>query len=142
MFYPPVQIILLGNLLFLLQMHGTVVIHCFDYCVFNLPISRIHGLKSGKCLKEFRGHTSFVTSAIYTEEETHVVSSCSDGTIKVWSCKSTECQNTFRVSAGAILNIPVNSIHLVPKTGENQLFVVCNRTSTIHVVNIQGQVSP
>jgi hypothetical protein len=28
---------------------------------------RIHGLKSGKTLKEFRGHKSFVNSAVYTE---------------------------------------------------------------------------
>jgi WD40 repeat-containing protein SMU1 len=103
---------------------------------------RIHGLKSGKCLKEFRGHSSFVTSAIYTEEETHILSTCADGTIKVWSVKSTECQNTFRVSTtGSLMNVRVNSVHVVPnKTGENQLFVVCNRTSTIHVVNISGQV--
>lgn len=27
---------------------------------------RVHGLKSGKTLKEFRGHTSYVNSAIFT----------------------------------------------------------------------------
>lgn len=103
-------------------------------------------MKSGKCLKEFRGHTSFVTFAIYNDEETHVLSSCSDGTLKVWSVKSTECQNTFRVTvpgAGSIISTPVISVHLVPKSNmtDQQLFVVCNKTNTVHVVNIQGQVS-
>jgi len=119
--------------------HSHVLSSSFDNLV------KIHGLKSGKCLKEFRGHTSFVTFAIYNDEETHVLSSCSDGTLKVWSVKSTECQNTFRVSvpgAGSIISTPVISVHLVPKSNmtDQQLFVVCNKTNTVHVVNIQGQV--
>lgn len=31
---------------------------------FDMTV-RIHGLKSGKTLKEFRGHTSYVNSAVY-----------------------------------------------------------------------------
>jgi hypothetical protein len=33
---------------------------------YVIKINRIHGLKSGKTLKEFRGHTSFVNEVIYT----------------------------------------------------------------------------
>ncbi|KAI0984892.1 hypothetical protein GJ496_005136, partial [Pomphorhynchus laevis] len=33
---------------------------------------RIHGLRSGKLLKEFRGHTSFVNSAIYSTDN-HII---------------------------------------------------------------------
>lgn len=32
-------------------------------CLF---LYRVHGLKSGKTLKEFRGHTSFVNEVVYT----------------------------------------------------------------------------
>ena len=44
---------------------------------------RIHGLKSGKTLKEFRGHTSFVNQALYIPDTNNIMSCSSDGTIKV-----------------------------------------------------------
>lgn len=44
---------------------------------------RMHGLKSGKMLKEFRGHTSFVNSVTYTIEGTQLLSASSDGSVKV-----------------------------------------------------------
>lgn len=36
--------------------------------VFSLRFPRIHGLKSGKTLKEFRGHTSFVNEVVFTPD--------------------------------------------------------------------------
>lgn len=44
---------------------------------------RIHGLKSGKMLKEFRGHSSFINSVMYSYDNTRVLSASSDGTVKV-----------------------------------------------------------
>ena len=43
----------------------------------------MHGLKSGKTLKEFRGHTSFVNDAIFTMDAHNIISASSDGTVKV-----------------------------------------------------------
>ena len=47
---------------------------------------RIHGLKSGKTLKEFRGHTSFVNMAMFVPDSPHIVSASSDGSVKVSRC--------------------------------------------------------
>ena len=55
----------------------------FLYDLFCYFLSRIHGLKSGRTLKEFRGHTSFVNNAIYTQDAHHLISASSDGTVKV-----------------------------------------------------------
>ena len=44
---------------------------------------RIHGLKSGKLLKEFRGHTSFVNDTMFTGDGHFIASASSDGTVKV-----------------------------------------------------------
>jgi WD40 repeat-containing protein SMU1 len=44
---------------------------------------RIHGLKSGRTLKEFRGHGAYVNAACYTADGARVVSGAADGEVKV-----------------------------------------------------------
>lgn len=95
----------------------------------------LHGLKSGKMLKEFRGHTSFVNEAAFSPDGHHVLSASSDGSVKVWSLKTTECLSTFK-SLGS--DLAVNSIMILPKNPEN--FVVCNRSNTVVIMNMQGQI--
>ncbi|OQR78411.1 WD40 repeat-containing protein SMU1-like [Tropilaelaps mercedesae] len=106
-------------------------------CSFDQTI-RIHGLKSGKLLKEFRGHSSFVNDVVYTADGHHLLSGSSDGTVKMWSIKTTECVHTFQAALGAAQGAAVNSIHLLPKNPEH--FVVCNRSNTISIMNTQGQI--
>ena len=36
-------------------------------------LARVHGLKSGRLLKEFRGHTSYVNAAIYSADGAQVI---------------------------------------------------------------------
>lgn len=58
--------------------------------------ARIHGLKSGKTLKEFRGHTSFVNSSLYSRDNLQVITGSADGTVRVWDAKTTECMLNIR----------------------------------------------
>merc|ERR1719154_176681 len=67
---------------------------------FDMTI-RVHGLKSGKTLKEFRGHTSYVNCVTFTADAHQLISASSDGTVKVWNAKTTECTNTFKSLGGA-----------------------------------------
>ncbi|XP_063716145.1 WD40 repeat-containing protein SMU1-like [Symsagittifera roscoffensis] len=97
---------------------------------------RIQGLKSGKILKEFKGHTSFVNCAIFSADGHYILSASSDGSVKIWSVKTNECINTFKSIGGG--DIPVNSVHLLAKNADH--FVVCNKSSTLVIMNIQGHV--
>merc|ERR1711973_100226 len=107
----------------------------FDHTV------RIHGLKSGKTLKEFRGHTSYVNGAIYTVDGHGIISASSDGSVKLWNTKTTECSNTWKSSggtAGATGATSVNGVHLQPKTTDQ--IVVSNKSNTVVLMNLQGQI--
>merc|ERR1712141_909454 len=100
---------------------------------------RAHGLKSGKTLKEFRGHTSYVNNIISTLDGNQFISASSDGTVKLWNTKTTECLNTFKsIGASDGGSVNVNSVHLLPKNPDN--IVVCNRTNTVVIMNMQGQI--
>lgn len=96
---------------------------------------RIHGLKSGKMLKEFKGHSSFVNEVVFAADGHNILSASSDGSVKVWSLKTTECIATFKALGN---ELTVNTILLLPKNPEH--FVVCNRSNTIVIMNMQGQI--
>lgn len=101
--------------------------------------ARIHGLKSGKMLKEFRGHTSYVNDATFTNDGSRVITASSDCTVKVWDLKTTDCLQTFKppppLRGG---DASVNSVFIFPKNTEH--IVVCNKTSSIYIMTLQGQV--
>eukprot|EP01084_Bolivina_argentea_P144229 253115_1 len=52
---------------------------------------KIHGLKSQRILKEFNGHSSFVNKALYINNDESIVSCSSDGSIRIWDTKTTQC---------------------------------------------------
>lgn len=107
-------------------------------------LSRIHGLKSGKTLKEFRGHTSFVNCGVITRDNMHVLTGSSDGTCKLWDYQTTECLLTFRPGLGAGSVITDSSVHtllLVPNTPATQdQIIVCTRHYQAYLITTQGRV--
>ena len=102
--------------------------------------ARIHGLKSGKTLKEFRGHKSYVNDCTYTVDGSRVLTVSSDGTIKVWDAKSTDCVSTFggQFQPNAVTDVTINSVTLMPRNPDQ--IIVCNRSNTVYVTTLQGQI--
>jgi WD40 repeat-containing protein SMU1 len=111
---------------------------------------RIHGLKSGRTLKEFRGHTSYVNCAIYTEDGSQVISVSSDGTVKVWDSKNTDCVRTFKPAAAAgtkgTAGEAASDQALVSLIGITKLpkhidrFLIVARSPTMYMTSLTGQV--
>eukprot|EP01034_Spumella_vulgaris_P023260 gene23259-29472_t len=100
--------------------------------------ARIHGLKSGKTLKEFRGHTSFVNVGLYLQNSTnHIMTASADGTVKHWDIRSTECIMTCRPgsasSSSASREVGIVSMEPVPFNAE--LVLVCTKDSAAYLVH-------
>ncbi|KAI8421352.1 hypothetical protein MSG28_008364 [Choristoneura fumiferana] len=104
---------------------------------------RLHGLRSGRLLREFRGHASFVNEALFAPDGHAVLSGSSDGTVKVARppCGRWARRAARRAARGAARGRggepPVNTLLLAPNNPEH--FVVCNRTNTVVIMNAQGQ---
>ncbi|KAF9580757.1 Serine/threonine-protein kinase smu1 [Lunasporangiospora selenospora] len=108
---------------------------------FDLTV-RLHGLKSGKLLKEFRGHTSYVNYASFSLDGTQVVSSSSDGTIRIWDFKTASCLSSFTPHDGTgtiagAAGLTVNSCFPYPKP--NQI-VACLKAPAAYLLNMDGNV--
>lgn len=105
---------------------------------------RVHGLKSGRVLKEFRGHSSFVNDALYSYDGSKIVSCSSDGTVKVWDSKTTACLQSFTpnkpkasASSNATGSVTQLQLTLLPRS-TNEMFSVA-RGSQISLINTSGQ---
>lgn len=100
---------------------------------------KIHGLKSGKMLKEFRGHNSYVNCAIYTFDNINILSCSSDGNVKVWDVRTNDCLYTIRPpSKSELADTKVNNILQFPDLIDN--FLICNLSSALQICSLNGQI--
>lgn len=100
-------------------------------------------------LKEFRGHISYVNSAIYLNDEQRLVSCSSDGAVKIWDVKSNECVKTFTFSTQTIAS-PLLKCMLVNGTSTvaaasasssgSERLLVLERSSTLRMINLDGTI--
>jgi len=106
--------------------------------------ARIHGLKSGKTLKLFRGHSSFVNSAVYTPDGARIVTASADGRIKIWDTRTTDCLETFSPPPPSHMSsahmVSANMALIVPNNDREPTLYVSTRCSQIFVMNLAGQV--
>lgn len=112
--------------------------------------ARAHGLKSGKTLKEYRGHTSYVNSAVYTKDNGKVVTASSDSHVIVFDAKTTEIVSTLTPPppphVSSAMQYAVQLAIMAPKLPasfgdqEDVCIFACSRTNTVSLMNGSGQV--
>jgi WD40 repeat-containing protein SMU1 len=120
---------------------------------------KLSGLQSGRVLKEFRGHTSFVNQAIFVEGGASILSASSDGTLRVWDVRTTHCTRTLyphqqaalppRIGSASMREISAVAVYrILPLTGRvgaalaqgRSTFLVCSKSPTAHLLTMEGEV--
>ena len=115
----------------------------FDFTIRFIQLTRLNGMNSGKMLKVYRGHTSFVNAATFTYDNSKVISGSSDGTVKIWNASTTDCISTLHLQDGQLLpkgiNLPaVHSVIKVP--GKRDLYLISNHSRIAYLIDDTGKV--
>lgn len=101
---------------------------------------RIHGRKSGRMIKEFRGHSSFVNCAVFSSNNQRVMSGSSDGTIKIWNPKTSECLQTITPMPVMSNNMgcAVQQMQRLPYASDQ--YLVCTQSNTLCTIDLNGSI--
>lgn len=115
-------------------------------------VVREFGLRTGRVMQEFRGHTSYLTACHYVvdEDDVSVVTSSGDGTVRIWKGSTGEVLHMFqpRDHFAVGQNMAVNQltdatetvpVHTVIPLNSKKLLVV-PRSTVAFLVDAQGQV--
>lgn len=99
---------------------------------------RIHGIRSGRQLKQFTGHESYVHKAIYSQDNSHIISCSTDGTVKVWNVKSADCVHSFVPTTSPGRDLTVHNICLNPSAADEMF--ICTESSQIFCTKLDGSM--
>ncbi|GAA5814068.1 hypothetical protein MFLAVUS_007558 [Mucor flavus] len=101
---------------------------------------KIHNVKSGKLVKSFEGHTSFVNSVLYGSNDT-IISASSDGEVKTWDITTGSCLSTIKpqdnLAVQLLLPIPNNIDKFIGVHKSNQLSLLNQKGKLIKTIGYQ-----
>ena len=105
-------------------------------CGFDHQI-RVLGMKSGRVLKEFRGHESYVNCAFWIEGTELLLSGSHDGSVRVWDTQRVDCIRSFVPTEGNVLAPPpIRAILPFKHTEKDSLFLVVTQSQSVHIFSL------
>lgn len=108
---------------------------------------RVHGLRSGRVLREFRGHTGYVNDIAFVKNGLWLVSAASDSTVRLWDTHSADCIASFDPTAAASLAAPgalaiagPAVLSAQPLPHDTETLLVCTRSAAAYLVSLRGEI--
>jgi len=99
---------------------------------------RIHGLKSGRIIRDLRGHAGCVNTACFLADGARVLSASSDGTVRLWNAKSSDTIATFKpVNSGSSSRLRTTVISALPLR-DSQHCLVCTGSGNVDLMTLTG----
>ncbi|KAI8587990.1 WD40-repeat-containing domain protein [Geranomyces variabilis] len=75
----------------------------------TLAVGPAGGNTGHTCLAQYVGHKSIITDVHFTRDDTYIVSSSFDRTVKVWNAQSASCERTLRGHVDAVTTCDVSA---------------------------------
>lgn len=113
---------------------------------------RVHGLRSGRVLREFRGHAGYVNDIAFVKNGLWLVSAASDSTVRIWDTHSADCIASFDPTVAASLATAAAAVPSAlalagpavlsaqPLPHDQETLLVCTRSAAAYLVSLRGEV--
>jgi|TARA_B110000003_G_scaffold267309_1_gene295380 WD40 repeat-containing protein SMU1 len=100
--------------------------------------SRIHGLKSGRMIKELRGHSGIINTAFFLADGTKVLSASSDGTVRLWNAKSSDTISKFTPAHSDPTSPSKTIVRSALPLKDSQHCLVCTSSGNVNLMTLTG----
>lgn len=94
---------------------------------------KLHGMRSNKTIRDFKGHKSFVYGLAQSRDENYIVSGGSDSLVKIWNAKTAQLLHEYKSQAR------VHTVLLMPSF-KSDIFLIGNRSRCIQLIDLEGRV--
>eukprot|EP00828_Plagiopyla_frontata_P042030 TRINITY_DN6174_c0_g1_i2.p2 TRINITY_DN6174_c0_g1~~TRINITY_DN6174_c0_g1_i2.p2 ORF type:complete len:548 (+),score=109.35 TRINITY_DN6174_c0_g1_i2:140-1783(+) len=128
------------------QVFGKKTVSCLQFgkdishLLFSNEEIKVAGLKSGKIIKEFRGHTCLVNDLMLLEDGMKLASGDAGGNLRIWNYLTTECLHSFDLQVKIIRLLNLKQIYLVT-VKEIQILLPPNYSPLIQTQSAQEKVN-
>ncbi|KAI8884318.1 WD40 repeat-like protein [Backusella circina FSU 941] len=95
---------------------------------------KIHGIRTGKLMKSFKGHKAFVNAVVYLDNNTKIASASSDGEVKIWDTQTESCLYSLQPQG----KLPIHTLLNIPNQGKH--FMVISKAKTLMVLDLEGKL--
>jgi len=94
---------------------------------------KLHGMRSGKTIRDFKGHKSYVYGVAYSHDDNFIVSGGSDCIVRVWNARTAQLLHEYKSPNR------VHTISLMPNL-KDDIFLVGDRSRNIYLIDLEAKV--
>lgn len=94
---------------------------------------KLHGMRSNKTIRDFRGHKSFVYDIAFSRDDNFILSGSSDETVRIWNAKTAQTLSVYSSCSR------VHTVRLMPNF-KSDIFLVGSRSTKVHLIDLDAKL--
>lgn len=94
---------------------------------------KLHGMRSNRTIRDFRGHRSFVKAIAFSRDDNYVITGSSDCTVKIWNARTAQMLSEYRGPA------KVHTIVML-QNFKSDIFLIGDESNCITLIDLEAKV--